>query len=230
MTSTVTHTKARKPGSGLNLSGRTIYLDPGHAGIVPADVPSVTDGRGGVKPCQVTGTAALDGLTEAQFNWDMATTLSATLENTGASTLMTRSDNSSVADCIDERARKENASNADLVISIHADGAPSGSRGFHIIVVGDPLPENKKAESVALAGNIRDALIDAGFTTSNYLGTDGIDYRNDLTGLNLSSKPKVLIEFGNMQDPQDYAILSSHDSRQRMAEAITRAVHRTLGA
>ncbi len=34
-----------------DLTGRVVYLDPGHAAVMPADNPQVPDGRGGTKPC-----------------------------------------------------------------------------------------------------------------------------------------------------------------------------------
>ena len=44
--------------------------------------------------------------------------------------------------------------------------------------------------------------------------------RDDLGGLNLSTRPKVFIECGNMQDPVDAAKLSDPAFRQRIAEAL----------
>ncbi|WP_295623715.1 N-acetylmuramoyl-L-alanine amidase [uncultured Corynebacterium sp.] len=202
------------------LTGRTIHLDPGHAAVLPVDVPQVPDGRGGIKPGRVPGTAAVDGWPEHAFNWLMAVELRRRLEDLGATAPLSRDDDTGPADAIDDRARRENESDADAVVSIHADGADEGDRGFHVIVVGDPLPGNEPEASERLAAAIRDSLVGAGFATSNYLGVDGIDRRTDLTGLNLSTKPKVLVEFGNMRDSADIAVLASPEGRARMAEAV----------
>lgn len=211
---------------GRPLSGRVIYLDPGHAGALPDPMPQVTDGRGGTKPCQVSGTAANDGWPEHTFNWLMAGEIRSRLEALGATVLLSRDDDESIADCIDERARKENASDADLVVSLHADGSSEGNRGFHVIAVADPLPGNDADGSLALARSLRDSLVAAGFAPSNYLGKDGIDLRSDLTGLNLSEKPKALIEFGNMRDSSDIALMHSDDGRARMADAVVAGISR----
>ena len=211
------------------LAGKTIYLDPGHAAVIPANVPQVPDGRGGTKPCQVSGASSNEGWPEAAFNWEMYLALRESLEHAGATVLATREDNTSEAPCIDQRVADENASNADVVVSLHADGSTEGNRGFHIIVVSDPLPENDAAGSTQLAELIRDQLVDDGFATSNYLGSNGIDYRSDLTGLNLSSKPKVLIEFGNMRDSVDIGLLQSAQQRERFATAITAGIIDMIG-
>ena len=212
-----------------DLTGRVVYLDPGHAAVMPADNPQVPDGRGGTKPCQVSGTTAGDGWPEHTFNWLMALEIKDRLEALGATVLLSREDDSGVADCIDLRAEKENASAADVVVSLHADGSGEGNRGFHVITVADPLPGNDAAGSAVLAANIRDGFLAGGFTPSNYLGVDGIDHRSDLTGLNLSTKPKVLVEFGNMRDSADIALLASEDGRAEMARAVIRGITATIG-
>lgn len=221
--------EADRGAPGGDLTGHTIYLDPGHAAVMPANNPQVTDGRGGTKPCQVPGTTAHDGWPEHTFNWLIALEIKEQLESRGATVALSRGDDSGVADCIDLRAEKENASPADVVVSLHADGAGEGNRGFHVITIADPLPGNDAAASGELAANIRDGFIAGGFAPSNYLGVDGIDHRNDLTGLNLSTKPKVLVEFGNMRDSADIALLASEDGREGMARAVVRGIIATIG-
>lgn len=219
---------AAAPRAGT-LAGRLIYLDPGHAGTPPPAEEMVTDGRGGVKQCNTTGTAADDGWPEHTFNWELAGRLRALLEDAGAEVRLTRADDVGRAPCIDERARTENDSGADAVISIHADGNGEGARGFHVSHIADPLPGNLPAESAALAGEIRDAMLEAGFTASNYLGAGGIHPRADLTGLNLSTRPKVLVEFGNMRDSADIALLRSAEGQDRLATAVAAGIAAFLG-
>lgn len=203
-----------------SLAGKTIYLDPGHAGTPPPADLMVTDGRGGQKSCNTSGTSSNDGFPEHQFNWLMAQEIKRILEERGANVLLSRADDTGRADCIDARAEKENQSGADAVVSLHADGAGEGNRGFHVSAISQPLPNNDAEGSTALAQSLRDALVSAGFAPSNYLGADGLNPRADLTGLNLSTRPKALVEFGNMRDSQDNALLTSDADRRRLAEAI----------
>ena len=46
-----------------------------------------------------------------------------------------------------------------------------------------------------------------GMPVSTYDGADGLQPRNDLAGLNLTTVPKVLIETGNMRNATDAALL-----------------------
>lgn len=48
----------------------------------------------------------------------------------------------------------------------------------------------------------------------------GLDVREDLGGLNLSTVPKVFIECGNMRDPKDAALLTSSHWRQKAAQGM----------
>ncbi len=58
------------------------------------------------------------------------------------------------------------------------------------------------APSDLLGDDVRDAFgAVTGEPVSDYAGTDGIDPRDDLGGLNLSTVPKVLIECANMRTP-----------------------------
>ncbi|AGP31456.1 N-acetylmuramoyl-L-alanine amidase [Corynebacterium terpenotabidum] len=206
------------------LAGRTIYIDPGHAGTAPPADLTAIDGRGGTKACNTSGTASDAGWPEHTFTWEISQQLKTILEEAGATVLLTRADDVNRADCIDERAYKENASAADAVVSLHADGSGTGNTGFHISAIADPLPDNLPTESADLATSVRDAMVAAGLPTSNYLGTDGLYPRSDLTGLNLSSKPKILIEFGNMRDLSDLAQLESADGRKVRAQAVAQGL------
>jgi N-acetylmuramoyl-L-alanine amidase len=63
-------------------------------------------------------------------------------------------------------------------------------------------------------------MVAAGFSTAGYIGVAGLDGRGDLAGLNLSQRPAVFVECGNMRDAAEAAVLSSADGRQRYADAI----------
>jgi N-acetylmuramoyl-L-alanine amidase len=83
-----------------------------------------------------------------------------------------------------------------------------------------PLNAAQGEPSLRLARVMRDGMRSAGLVTSNYIGSDGLSPRNDLAGLNLSERPSVLVECGNMRDAAEAATLSSADGRQRYAKAI----------
>ena len=230
-TSTTTTTTTTAPPVAATvpspaLAGKVIVLDPGHNegnSRHTADINRQVDIGNGSKACDTTGTANDDGYSEAEFNTDVADRVATILRKAGATVVLTRDASTPWGPCITQRAAIGNEAHADAAISIHADGGPSDGRGFHVI---EPLPveghnENIIEPSKQLALDVRDAYKAATrLPFSTYLGHDGIDARDDLGGLNLSTVPKVFIETGNMRNATDAALLEAPDFRQQVAAGI----------
>jgi N-acetylmuramoyl-L-alanine amidase len=138
---------------------------------------------------------------------------------------LTRQDDSGVGPCVDRRAAYGNDRNADAVVSIHADGSPVG-HGFHVIEAARPPAGARVADaSHRLAVAVHDRfLAGSGFAPSTYVGHDGYDLRSDLAGLNLSDRPTIFIECGNMFDAADASRMESADGRERVAHALAEGV------
>jgi N-acetylmuramoyl-L-alanine amidase len=64
---------------------------------------------------------------------------------------------------------------------------------------------------------------------SNYLGSDGLDRRADLAGLNLSTVPAVYVECGNMRNATDATWMSRAPGRQALAARLAAGVLAFLG-
>lgn len=212
------------------LVGKTIAIDPGHNGgnaAHPDKINKQVPAGGFKKACDTTGTATNDGkLSEHRFNWDLAERLRKLLERDGATVVMTRGHDRGVGPCINRRASIGNRAKADVAISLHADGAPAGGRGFHVIHPGtvkgytEPIVEPSKQ----LARDVRDAFVAAGLKTSNYVGRKGLDRRTDIGGINLSTVPKVLVEHGNMRNASDARRMKRRSWRQSTARALRDAL------
>lgn len=216
--------------SGLPLAGRTIVVDPGHNGANgahPERINRLVPAGGFRKACDTAGTQTNDGrLTEAAFTFAVALRLRARLEAAGARVVLTRSSNTGVGPCVNERAAIGNRAHADLAISIHADGGPPSGRGFHVIAPAAIPGRSTRiiAPSLAFARRVRAQLVAAGLRTSTYVGGGGLVQRSDLAGLNLSAVPKVLVELGNMRNAQDARELERSAWRGRVATALERAI------
>ena len=77
------------------------------------------------------------------------------------------------------------------------------------------------AKSATLAADVRTAFAAVtGMPASTYQGTNGLQPRDDLAGLNLATEPKVLIECGNMRNVTDAALMESPGWRQSAAGAL----------
>ncbi|MGP3974911.1 N-acetylmuramoyl-L-alanine amidase [Streptomyces sp. 8N114] len=220
---------ARKPAKSP-LQGKVIVVDPGHNPHnrdQPGKISRPVDIGTGKKECDTTGTSTNSGYSEAEFTLDLAHRLRTQLRERGATVKFTHDGEAPYGPCVDERAKKGNQAQADAAISLHADGAPSGSRGFHVILPasvhkGDADTRKIVGPSRRLGTDLRDAYRKAtDVPPSNYLGDgNGLDTRGDLGGLNLSKVPKVFLECGNMQDPADAALLTSAKWREKAARGV----------
>jgi N-acetylmuramoyl-L-alanine amidase len=127
-----------------------------------------------------------------------------------------------VGPCVTERAAIGNQVHANAAISIHADGGPPGGRGFAIL---EPVADGRNdaiiGPSVSLGADLRSAFASGtGEPFSSYDGTDGIQPRDDLAGINLSTVPKVFIECANMRNATDAALVTSLRWQVTAARAI----------
>ncbi|MCB7135468.1 N-acetylmuramoyl-L-alanine amidase [Cellulosimicrobium marinum] len=206
------------------LAGLTIVLDPGHNGgnaanplTVNAPVP---DGRGATKACNTVGASTDGGYPEHAFAWDVSSRLTDLLTDLGATVVLTRSDDAGVGPCVDSRGRSPQENDADVLLSVHANGTEDRTvRGFFAIVADPPVHDPQGAPSVALARDLVAALADAGFAPSS--AYDGaVSRRSDLATLNHAQRPAVMVELGEMRHPEEGALMETAAGRQRYADAL----------
>ncbi|MEV8523287.1 MULTISPECIES: N-acetylmuramoyl-L-alanine amidase [unclassified Streptomyces] len=231
-----------KPGgqSGAGpLAGKTVVIDPGHNPNNfqhTKEIDQQVDIGTNKKECDTTGTSTNDDYTEAEFTLDVSHRIRAILEKLGAKVTFTHDGERTFGPCVDERARIGNQAKADAVVSVHADGADEGQRGFHVIL--PALVKAGAADTAPIMGPSRELGVriagkfvqDTGMNASNYVGDGtGLDTRSDLGGLNLSTVPKVFIECGNMRDSRDAPLLKSADWRQKAAQGISDGITSFLG-
>jgi N-acetylmuramoyl-L-alanine amidase len=219
--------------------GEVVAIDPGHDGGNagdPAFIDQPIDNGNGTESCDTVGTETATGYAEHAFNFDVGTRLETLLQSEGATVVMTRSSDTGVGPCVNVRAAIGNAAGADAAVSIHADGGPVSGRGFDVIEPGPVVSSisNNTAvvpASAQLAATIRNTFAaDTGEPTSDYSGSDGIDQRTNLGGLNLTTVPKVLIECANMQNPVDAALTESPTWRQQAAQGLADGITAFLEA
>jgi len=232
---TATTPSASAPAASGPLKGKVVVIDPGHnPGNFQhtAEINRLVDIGTNSKECDTTGTSTNSGYTEARFTLDVAHRLRTLLEQQGATVKLTRDgDAPPWGPCVNERARIGNNAHADAAISIHADGAAQGDRGFHVILPASvhagaadtrPIVASSKSLGERIAGNF---VRVTGEPPSNYIGDGtGLVTRKDLGGLNLSTVPKVFIECGNMRDSKDAALLTSGTWRQEAAQGISEGI------
>ena len=215
------------------LDGKVVLVDPGHNGgnfdAAPVINQLIWNGRES-ETCDTTGAETDTGYTEAQFNWNVARYLTADLRAAGATVVLTRTSNTGVGPCVTKRAALGNQAHANAAVSIHADGGPPGGRGFAILEpVADGINNAIIGPSARLGTDLRNAFAaGTGEPASSYDGVNGIQPRDDLAGVNLSTVPKVFIECANMRNPTDAALITTPAWQAKAARAIAAGLTRFL--
>jgi N-acetylmuramoyl-L-alanine amidase len=201
-------------------------IDPGHNGGNGRHVRQIArlvNAGGFKKLCNTVGAETRSGYLEAAFTWDVARRLAKLLQASGARVILTRSGNNGWGPCVDARGRVAARSHADMLVSIHADGAAATDHGFHVISPArlDGYTDRTRARSARqLARELRDAMVTAGFTRATYAGHRGLAVRSDLGTLNLAHSPAAMIECGNMRNAHDASVIERAAGRARIARAI----------
>jgi N-acetylmuramoyl-L-alanine amidase len=211
------------------LAGKVVVIDPGHNPHNPdhvAEIDSLVPAGGFLKACDTVGTETDAGYPEFDFTLDVARRARRILQAAGAKVILTQNGHTAYGPCVNRRAEIGNQARADAVVAIHADGGPPDGYGFAVLV--PELIHNAEADNSMIIGASRrlaDAMLRhfaaaTGQVTSTYLGQGGIQPRNDLAGLNLSTVPKVFIECANMRNAGDALKVTNPRWRQAAAQGI----------
>ncbi|GGO90084.1 hypothetical protein GCM10012280_34790 [Wenjunlia tyrosinilytica] len=221
------------------LAGKVVVLDPGH-NVGNRDhihqITQLVQGSTRLTGCDDTGTSTNDGYAEAAFTMDVTRRAAEILSAQGATVKLTHQADRPWGPCVDERARIGNEARADAVVSIHADGAAAGARGFHVLLP-DVLRKGRADTAPIVAPSRRLGELLAAhfarataFPPANYVGDrSGLMVRKNLAGLNLSKVPVVFIECGNMRNAVDARQLEDPSWRGRAAQGIAGGISGFLG-
>jgi len=187
----------RWAGSGPGLAGKIIVIDPGHGG-------------------SETG-AVGHGLTEADVVADLAARIEGRLVAVGVSAYLTRGRLAADAEPPDESARAAlaNRLDADLVVSLHADGHPSAqAQGVATFFYGAGPSGASSAVGHRVAELVQDEVV---------ARTDLLDGRIDGKTWDLlrrTKMPAIRLEVGYLSNPGDAARLADPAFRDTIAEAV----------
>ncbi len=184
--------------SGPRLIGKRVVVDPGHGGDEPGIVA--------------------DGLTEAELVWDLAVRLEGRLAAAGVTADLTRGRHRCPSDS--ERAAFANATDADLVVSLHVDGSTSPLAGglatYHFgtgsgltSTVGEQLAGLVQREIVARTGML-----------------DCHTHAKTWELLRMTRMPAIRVETGYLTNTADRDQLADPAFRDTVAESILVAVQR----
>ncbi|MDO4338676.1 MAG: N-acetylmuramoyl-L-alanine amidase [Eubacteriales bacterium] len=201
-------------------NGHIVGIDPGHQSyeIDMSDTEPNGPGSSEMKAKASTGTqGSYTGVPEYQLNLDVSLKLQKLLEQRGYQVVMTRTDNET-AISNKERAEYVAAQGAEICVRIHANGDDSPSTSGALTMA--PSPDNPyvsqlSPESTRLSGCILDAYCAAtGFRKI------GVQYYDNMTGLNWSTIPVTILEMGFMTCESDDRQMNDPEFQDTMARGI----------
>lgn len=205
-------------------NGYVVCIDPGHQSfdIDMSDTEPIGPGASETKARSTSGTTGTyTGLPEFQLNLDVALKLQTILQQRGYTVVMTRTGND-IALSNKERAEFATAQNADIFVRIHANGEDSKTASGALTMA--PSPENPyvsylSSDSVLLSQCILDSYCAAtGFSNL------GVQYYDNMSGINWSTVPVTIIEMGFMTNEHDDTQMSNSDFQYTMAEGIANGI------
>ncbi len=223
--------------ASLPLAGLTIALDPGHQlgnRNFPRQTSALVPAGGFKKACNSTGTSTNAGVAESTVTFRLSRAVQSRLQALGATVRLTRTSDSQRlwGPCVNVRGQFGKHAGARLMVSLHADGAPSSVSGFHVIAPTrrHPWTSDIARPSRRLARALRDGLSEARLRRSDYLGGGtGLVLRRDLGTLNMSDVPVAMIEIGNMRNAADARRMTTARGQATYAAAIVSGIRTYLG-
>jgi N-acetylmuramoyl-L-alanine amidase len=188
---------ARRPGGGI--SGSVVAIDPGHG---PTD-PGLSAG----------------GVVEAEVAWSVGDELAAELKRRGGRPILLRGEVEDPA--VGDRARRANAAEAALCVSIHLGGGELTPAGSVCCYYGTPTTHSPMG--LHLAESIRAELAQLALP-------DGGVRPLAIAILRETRMPAVQVELAVLADPQDLARVCEPSFAERAGRAIAEGIERFLGA
>lgn len=222
-----TESMSKTEAGGSN--GYTVAIDPGHQGswVDMSEQEPVGPGASEMKAKATTGTSGwYTGIPEYQLNLDISLALQKELEQRGYSVVMTRTDNDTAISNA-ERATKAYKEGGDIYVRIHANGSEdtSISGGLGMVPSSDnPYVGHLAGDSYTLAECIMSAYCEeTGFKNL------GVQYYDNMTGMNWSQIPVMILEMGFMTNESDDTAMQDPDMQARMVKGIANGIDRYFG-
>ena len=184
-------------------------------------------GSSNYKAKSTTGTMGrYTGVPEYELNLTISLALRDELEERGYQVVMTREDNDTAISNI-ERARKAADGGSEIYVRIHANGSDDTSVKGALGMV--PSPQNPyvgylEQDSYRLSECILNSYCNAtGFANL------GIQYYDNMTGINWSTIPVTILEMGFMTNESDDLAMQEKSMQEKMVQGIADGVDEYFG-
>lgn len=210
-------------------NGYTVAIDPGHQGswVDMSDQEPNGPGSSTMKAKATTGTQGkFTGIPEYALNLDISLALQTELESRGYRVIMTRTDNDT-AISNSERALKASEEGGDVYVRIHANGSEDSSVSGALGMA--PSYDNPYVGALAEDSyRLAECILNA-YCAETGFGNLGIQYYDDMTGINWSQIPVMILEMGFMTNQHDDTAMADEAMREKMVEGIANGIDQYFG-
>lgn len=205
-------------------NGKKIAIDPGHQGynVDMSEKEPMGPGSSEMKAKATTGTqGSFTGVPEYELNLNISKQLREELQNRGYEVKLTREDNDT-AISNKERAELATQFGADIYVRIHANGSDDSNVNGAFTMI--PSAENPYVgalhdKSYALG----EAVINA-YCESCKIKNSGVQIFDNMTGINWSTVPVIILEMGFMSNESDDTNMENPDFQKLMVQGIANGI------
>ncbi|MCD7737198.1 MAG: N-acetylmuramoyl-L-alanine amidase [Lachnospiraceae bacterium] len=197
-----------------------VAIDPGHQGswVDMSDTEPVGPGSTEMKTKSSVGTQGrYSGVPEYELNLELSLLLRAELETRGYEVVLTREDNDTAISNA-ERTTYAYEQGGDIYVRIHANGSEDSSVNGALAMVpsaSNPYVGDLAEDSWLLA----DCILGAYCSTAGFESL-GIQYYDNMTGINWSKIPVMILEMGFMTNESDDMRMQDDSVQALMVEGI----------
>ncbi len=197
-----------------------VVIDPGHQGswVDMSGTEPIGPGSTEMKAKSTVGTEGrYSGVAEYELNLEISLLLRTELEERGYEVILTREDNDTAISNV-ERATLAYEQGGDIFVRIHANGSDNSSADGALGMV--PSPDNPyvgglSEDSYLLA----DCILNA-YCEKAEFDSLGVQYYDNMTGINWSQIPVMILEMGFMTNESDDLRMTDETVQPLMAEGI----------
>lgn len=197
-----------------------VAIDPGHQGnwVDMSEQEPNGPGSSEMKAKATTGTqGAYSGKAEYELNLEVSLLLRDELETRGYEVILTREDHDT-AISNSERALKAYEEGGDIYVRIHANGADDSSVSGALAMV--PSADNPYVGELAADSYLLADCILKGYCEAAEFESLGIQYYDNMSGINWSKLPVMILEMGFMTNESDDLRMADEAVQVKMAEGI----------
>ena len=207
-----------------NESAHIIGIDPGHQSETVDMSATEPNGPGSseMKTKSSAGTSGTySGVPEYELNLEISLQLQQELQNRGYQVVMTRTDNET-AISNKERAEYVAAQGAEICVRIHANGDDSHTASGALTM--SPSQNNPYVSQLFDASNRLSQCIVDSYCAATGFQNLGVQYYDNMTGINWSSIPVTILEMGFMTNENDDLKMNDTSFQQTMVQGIANGI------